>query len=172
MYREYSIRADKERFEKAKASIDALYADIVANVGEPNTSERNQSCGRTNQKNDAGRLSCGVMMYFAYTATDHIQASELATKIHQTLDVRIDLADITYTDMNSKLPYSKLIDKQYQIASTKYQDKKTKIKCFLSTTYAISDSAFHVITTSAPHSMSVQLGCSDKAKTEHYPLNS
>ena len=59
-YRQYSVWTDKQKFEKAQASIDTLYADIVVRLGPPNNYEHNQSCGRPNQKFEQGPLSCNV----------------------------------------------------------------------------------------------------------------
>src|SRR3989344_6171297 len=58
-YQQYSIWADKQKFEKAQASIDALYANIISKVGQPDKVKKNQTCGYANRKNERGPLSCG-----------------------------------------------------------------------------------------------------------------
>src|SRR3989344_2632351 len=104
-YQQYSIWADKRKFEQARASIDALYADIVAQAGQPDRVEKSQTCGYANRKYEQGPLSCSVKAHFAFSADNNTQATEIAEKVHQTISVKTDIAKVTYSNQATALPF-------------------------------------------------------------------
>ena len=86
-FRQYAIWVDKEKFEQAQASIDALYADIVTQVGQPSNYERSQSCGRPNQKYNQGPLSCNVGIGFVYALNEGSDPLELIQSIDNVISL-------------------------------------------------------------------------------------
>ena len=51
---------EKWQFNKAEKALDSLYADIVANVGQPAKVEKTKSCGYSSAKYSKGDLSCSI----------------------------------------------------------------------------------------------------------------
>lgn len=170
LYKDYSVKADKQRFEKAQASIDKFYADIVSKVGQPAKVQRSQTCGYAARKFEKGPLSCGDYLYFVYGVNDKSQASVLVQDI-STILAKSDMFDVTFSDSNSNLPFSLLSDaKRYQEVSTGFIESKSRLHCSSRSVYANKASIYHVLTVDTSNeNLSTALVCQGNAKAEHYP---
>jgi hypothetical protein len=65
-----AYQIDVARFAAVEQDMDAAYAAIVKNVGEPLKHEKTKTCGRPNLKFAEGNLSCRVMLTFSYPEED------------------------------------------------------------------------------------------------------
>jgi len=171
-YRQYSIWADKQRFEQAQASIDALYSDIVANVGQPDKVEKGQTCGYASRKYERGPLSCGDYLYFVYGVANNNQANERFQGIKQAILQNQSTFNVTFSNETSVVPFNTLRDnRDREEIGMDITETKSNIACTLRALYASKDSNGHVLTTDVQtENMSVAIGCSDDAKVEHYPI--
>lgn len=171
-YGKYSARQDRQKFEQARAAIDSVYADIVAQVGPPARHKSDQSCDYASSEFGKGPLGCSIYMAFAYAVKDASQATQLAKKVNSTAANRTDLFAISYSNTNQSLPFSPLKDAHdYQIVSNDYLGKKSRLDCYLISTYAHKDSLYLSITTkNSEENLSVLLGCKGPVKEEIYPV--
>lgn len=172
VYRDYSIKADKEKFEQAKASIDALYTDIVARAGEPEKVEIKESCSRASRKLEKGPLSCGSHVYLVYPTANESEATALVININDTLNLASDTLKITYTNSSTELPFEEVnASVKRQETSSSFIDIRSGISCSMSFVYALSGDLYHVFSSDVSEkSTSVQIVCGDSAKAEYYPL--
>ena len=169
-YQQYSIWADKQKFEKAQASIDALYADIVASVGEPDEVLRTQTCGHSARKYETGPLGCGDYLYFVYGVSNNEPATKLVQKVIYELK-RQDSLEVTFSNEESNLPFISLDNsKPHQEVGLDFTNIKSKLQCSLRSTYDYNNSSNHSIATSnSGENLSFIVACQGDAKAEHYP---
>ena len=64
------ILYEKQQFNKAEKALDSLYVDIVAELGEPVSYEKDKSCSRSSAKYSSGRLSCSIEYRLSYGEGD------------------------------------------------------------------------------------------------------
>ncbi len=74
-------KASKEDFEKAQASIDQLYNNIMAKLGPPANYKKTQSCSRPSQKFSQGPLSCSVDKDIFYKIEGPLFAEKANSKV-------------------------------------------------------------------------------------------
>lgn len=174
LYRDYSIRADKNRFEQAHKSIDVLYSDIVAKVGQPDNVKQDQSCGYASRKFSRGPLSCAVGINFAYVIPNADEATNLAKTINDAVSRKNNVFTTSYSNAGSILPFVSLQGlRDYQEIKNDLTEKSSQKRCYLTVVYALSSSIYHPLSVSSEKSdreLSIQLGCKDSAKAEYYPL--
>lgn len=101
-YNSYIKWNDRHRFEQAQASIDELYTDIVAKVGEPNNYRRSASCSRPNQKFEQGPLSCNVGVEFVYDLNDRSEAESKYESAQSVIKNQNQLFTLTTYDKKLK----------------------------------------------------------------------
>jgi hypothetical protein len=66
---------EKWQFKSAEKQLDALYTDIVGELGEPVSYEKNASCGYSSTKFSKGKLSCSISYLIDYAGTSSTQLS-------------------------------------------------------------------------------------------------
>jgi len=170
-YKDYSVRADKERFEQAQASIDKLYAGIVAKVGEPNNYDRNQSCGRPNQKFNEGPLSCSVGVDFVYEVLDSSEALILFKKIQNIVSANSSLFQQKNTLSNS-FSGSIIGTTVYTAASDQYKELQSGLDCVAKYVYDTPSETFlDLKKTSDRRVFYITIGCSGEASDKYYPVH-
>lgn len=163
-YRQYSGPADKQKFEQAQASIDALYADIVAKLGEPNNYESTQSCGRPNQKFEQGPLSCSVGIGFVYALSSEDNPISLFTKIDGVISLKNDI--FRFNDAST------VNDLAPPVIIKEYLSVKSGMKCRVKHAYS-SPPDIHLELIeggSGENPFYVGISCGSKAKSEYYPI--
>lgn len=170
VYRDYSIKADKEKFEQAKASIDALYADIVATTGEPAKVEGGQTCGYAEFKNSKGPLSCMVRIAFVYPAGNNSEATTTFRSMSQALNINSNFK-VTFTNESEVIPFAELESKteQKEIGMS-ILEGNSDIVCSFRLIYADKERDSHyLMTDTGSENISGLIACKDDAKAEHYP---
>jgi len=170
-YRDYSIKADKDRFEQAKASIDKLYSDIVANAGEPANAEKSQSCGRAEFKNSGGPLSCLVRIAFVYAVKDSADATDKYGAVQQAISKYGDIFIKTFSNEAEVYPFSALADdRDDKEIGVSLAEIKSGMGCSIRVVYAHGEDLSHRLSIGgAPEALSGSIACQDGAKAEHYP---
>lgn len=174
VYRQYSIAQERQRFEQARASIDELYTEIVATAGEPDKSERSQSCGYASRKFDRGPRSCSVRVQFVYGVTSNEDASNKFNQIRLGLKKKSDIFLVTYSNEQEVTPFKKLkANNDEKEAGISTPEKRSGLSCSMRLIYAKSDNDSHfIISTTQPESLSASISCYGDAKEEHYPVRS
>ncbi|PJE65372.1 hypothetical protein COU91_02030 [Candidatus Saccharibacteria bacterium CG10_big_fil_rev_8_21_14_0_10_47_8] len=163
-YQNYAKWQDKHKFEQAQTSINELYSEIVAKVGQPDNYKKTNSCSRPNLKFEQGPLSCNVGVDILY-GVDNIQA---ATNIFSTIQngiVKESSSFVRIADSKDKgsLPSS-------TVSSDNYKDSKSGMECTIKYAY---DSPFDTFLTLNKESTSkplfISIGCYASAKKGYYP---
>lgn len=170
LYRDYSVKADKEKFEQAKASIDALYADIVATAGQPDKEERGQTCGYAEFKNSKGPLSCMVRIAFVYPTGNNGEATTIFSNMNRALDLNSNF-EVTFTNELEVIPFTALESRtdQKEIGMS-ILESGSGIVCSFRLIYAVIERDSHyLLLDSGSESISGLIACKDEAKAEHYP---
>jgi hypothetical protein len=158
---------NKRQFEHARASIDQLYSDIVANVGKPDNHKRTDICSRPNMKFEQGPLSCDVDLSFIYGVENEPEALDKMHKIQNVIN--------SHKDFNSQGAVSKLISSS-SIGSNLYQGARDTYKyedldCVVVFTYDTPSETYLELTNSlSKKTFYISIGCGGYARSEVFPL--
>jgi hypothetical protein len=170
VYRQFEIKEEKQRFEQARASIDALYTEIVAIAGEPDKTETSESCGYAERKFDRGPRSCNVRTAFVYSLSDEKAANQQYKSVKSGLSESQGYFTITFTNEGERLPLKPYDESFENEIDYSMREVLTSMNCSLSVRYGSSDADWHFINSTAErNSISVSMGCRGDAKAEHYP---
>ena len=172
-YRQYSVWTDKQKFEKAQASIDTLYADIVVRLGPPNNYEHNQSCGRPNQKFEQGPLSCNVGLHFVYAVSSRDEGDILFDAIYSIASSRTDIIQ-SISSPESKLRESSVGNSlsTWTSAYNQFIEKSSGLKCVMKSVYDTPEDTFLELKNSPDKkNFYTTIGCADKARRGYYPIH-
>lgn len=85
IYNQYSIYSEKKNFERARADINEVYAEVVAKLGEPDNSDRRSTCSRTSVVFGQGDLSCDVRTDFLYGVVNLDEANRKFKEIQKII---------------------------------------------------------------------------------------
>jgi hypothetical protein len=166
-YNTYQVRADKQRFEEARATIDSIYADIVTQLGEPDDYKRSNTCSRPYQEfTGYGAPQCDVGIIIVYGLENEEAANtnmklvqESASKppkfmSNSTLDPSIAESSVTNTIFNT--------------ASDSYNFKG--LRCVINYVYDTPQETYLNIKDSTKKPFQVSIGCAGEAKSQLYKL--
>lgn len=78
------IYQQKQQFDAAEASLDKLYGDIVAQVGQPTDVKKDKSCSYASAEVGKGQLGCGFGYQLQYAVSDVSDANKIQSKAIQT----------------------------------------------------------------------------------------
>lgn len=167
----HSGKASKKDFENAQASIDKVYADIVAKLGPPSNYKKSQSCSRPSQKFSQGPLSCSVDLEFLHSVGSLSEANSKYSSIYTSLKdytegvTVVDKPDISLirTSVGSEI---------WTSAVTQFKDNKSGMSCSLKTVYDTPHETY-LDTTSIPNeskALYTIIGCSSLSRNEYFHL--
>lgn len=92
IYAWQAVRADKQRFAEASALVDKIYADIVAELGQPEDHKRTNSCSRTYQEfSGYGDPTCSVGIRAVYGVVNRSEADSKLRIIQKLLSKQASL---------------------------------------------------------------------------------
>lgn len=154
------INAQKAQFDAAEANLDDLYADIVKEVGQPTSVEKDKSCSYRSAKLYQGERHCDVniSLYFdSIKGKDEardfsLKAEKVITESNKFIDFR---KNANYID-----PY---ISIDAYNGSTDFKMASTSMTCWAS--YEIDPSGNR-----SPAKYRLSLSCGNVAKSEFYPV--
>jgi hypothetical protein len=177
VYQPYAVRQDKKRFEKAEASLDELYAKIVATVGKPDQEKKDKSCVYSSPFNEfqtKGDLSCAVDLYFLFSpkslaSSNYVMAAMskiIGTSPHNSQGEHDYLGRpnpknfVGYNGRGLSQKFSQNLNIQFD-----------NVSCGISYIYpvvALFDKEFSNLAT---ENLEIILDCSGSARAEHYPVS-
>lgn len=91
VYEKVALELNRHAFQQASHAIDTIYADIVAQVGQPDNFRRSSQCSRPNQEFEQGPLSCYMDIDFTYGLEDQAEGVNLNNKIKNIIAKHPDL---------------------------------------------------------------------------------
>lgn len=151
----YQIAQEKKQFDAAEVGLDGLYADIVKELGRPITVDKDVSCNYSSAKDSKGFLRCGTRYSLKYPAKSASEADMLSNKIMNVVETSDEIS-VTY-----KRDFSFATDKKgysnYPVIEYIFKGLPEP-SCSLANYYEDAQT------------LTSSFGCSELAKTEHYPL--
>ena len=91
VYQRVTLELNKRAFAQARTAIDAVYEDIVENVGQPDNFKATNECSRSHIAIGDGPLSCYIDNEFIYGVEDKNEANSLRQKIKSTISNHSDV---------------------------------------------------------------------------------
>lgn len=167
VYERVALELNKRAFARARTAIDTVYADIVAQVGQPDNSKRSSFCSRPNQTFGQGPLSCNVDTSFIYGVANEDQANVYLKKIQIVINnhKNFKLSKLLSPAITS-LP---VVNSIYSSATDYY--KTAGMECIVSYWYDTPRQINLVIKDQSKKSIEISLGCDDLARAMYYPKN-
>lgn len=160
--RPLQIRSQKQNFDKAEASLDALAVQIQDKIGKADETKKEKTCDRANLLSERGPLGCDVSIHLLYRNRDSVASSELMRTLSSfsTKSLRIGSG---VAKGNAFIPVS-----QQRGEQTFFQDFSilTSPSCSYSYSYPATDRSFDV----TGENFDVGVTCGGSAMKEFYPL--
>lgn len=168
-YNAVAVRVERRHFEQARAAVDRVYADIVKQLGQPDSYRRVSECSRTSVEFGQGPLSCDVGTDAAYGVSDVVQANKLNAKI-----VSVMTANSFLFHPASEPPTDISINRAPGVAPDNSVSYYTLagLLCAVKHTYDMPREIQLTIKDPSKKIFGVSIGCDGSARTEYYPINS
>lgn len=166
-YQSYAKWQDKNKFKQAQASINELYSEIVAKVGQPDNYQKTNSCSRPNLKFEQGPLSCDVDIDFIFGVKNESEALNLFKNIQNTIKARSDLF-VQDGRLETNIPSVLVASDIYRIARDEYKSSGG-VRCVAVYTYNTPSETYLKLTKDiGKQTFYVTIGCNGNAKYEYY----
>jgi len=165
VYEKIALELNKRAFAHARAAIDTVYADIVAQVGQPDNSKRSNTCSRPNQLYGRGRLSCDISITFIYGLNDLDQASTYLKTIQKIITSQRTFK--ATKPLSIAITTGLVADAQYSDAHDYYSN--SGISCEASYWYDTPRQIELDIKDGNKKPLEISLSCTDWARSEYYP---
>ena|SRR3989344_1899346 len=88
VYQKVALELNRRAFAQARTTIDAVYADIVAQVGQPDDYRRDNICRTTQEVYGEGALSCYVTTDLILGVEDKQQSDQFINKIKDIISMQ------------------------------------------------------------------------------------
>ncbi|MEX1995367.1 MAG: hypothetical protein WD887_01155 [Candidatus Saccharimonadales bacterium] len=168
-YQAYSGYTNKKSFEKALAAIDIVYADIVSEVGPPDNYKHTNDCSRPSGVYEDGPLSCSVSTSFIYGVANRTEANNLLKKIQTVIGEHQDLLKPTQA-LAATIEDTLVVNTYHHSALDSYT-RGGSMDCYTSYFYDTFEEIDLTISSKVKKPFQINLGCSDFANKEYYPIH-
>lgn len=170
-YEKIALELNKRAFQQARTSIDTVYADIVAQVGQPDSYKRSNSCSRPNQEFTQGPLSCNVATTMIYGVSNPSEANTKFKSIQTIVNSKKIFkptsppADTIRAASVGVITSSTALD-HYTINSS-------KMDCAIKYVYDTPSETSLLLKMNTPEEKAfyISIGCDDWARAQYYPKN-
>lgn len=161
--RPLQIRSQKQNFDKAEVSLDALAIQIQDKIGKADETKKEKSCDRAHLKSESGPLGCGITVALLYKNSDAVGSNKLMEDVLKLRDGSVRIGSGT---AHGSAFVSKNTQSGTQIF---YEDiaADDPITCVISYRYP---SALDQNTITEDDSFALGLSCNGPAMKEFYPL--
>ncbi len=88
VYQRIALELNRLAFKDAQHAIDTLYADIAAQVGQPDDQKQNYYCGGFRGEFGEGPLSCYLDTSFIFGVNDKQQSDQFISKIKNVINAK------------------------------------------------------------------------------------
>lgn len=166
--RPLQIRHQKQNFDKAEASLDQLYNQIVAKVGKPDQYKKDKVCSYISQEFGKGPRNCHVSIYLLFENKDSAASTSLMNRVSF-----FSMSQLKSERLNSSLDSFK---NYLQIKGPQTFDQKYSqignVQCGISYSYPVHPTYATIdpIMTKANENLQIELACSGPAMAEFYTV--
>lgn len=167
VYEKVALELNKRAFQNARTAINAVYADIVKNVGPPDNNKHESSCSRPSQVYGQGPLSCDVRTSIIYGLSDKDQANTIFKTVQITMNQNKKFKSVMLEPDISSLPVGNSI---YTSATDRYK-MGGGIDCTMSYWYDTPRQTDLVINDKNKKTFEIILNCNGWARTEFYSMH-
>lgn len=167
VYEKVALELNRRAFSQARAAIDTIYADIVAQVGQPDNSKRSNTCSRPNVVFGQGSLSCDISTSFIYGVTNEDQANNVFKKTQQIVGQQKTFKPVMLEPAITSAPVGNTI---YTSATDRYKAARG-IDCTMSYWYDTPRQTDLEINDKSKKTFEIMLNCNGWAKDQYYPKN-
>lgn len=166
--RPLQIHNQKQNFDKAEASLDALAIQIQDKIGKADETKKEKTCGYSSQEFGRGPLGCGVQVGTVYAVSDVKEANVLNSEIRKFLLSSPSLS-VTYDSEKTFLEPKN----ENQVQRNGYDIKFTDVSlgCSIGLVFANNISPDLLLKSQLQQkNLSIELSCGGPALKEFYPL--
>lgn len=161
-----AINDQRKQFDAAEASLDALYAQIVKEVGQPTKVEKDKSCSYASAKLDKGQLRCGSSYSLQYSLSEATAANILRKKASSVVEAYPSMR-ITYI-RNADFENNNLAPSDNYQAFDIQLVPPSPLGCYLTIRFLEKDLDSYPIVENSH--VRIATGCYGDAKSEFYPV--
>lgn len=154
-----AINDQRKQFDAAEASLDALYAQIVQEVGQPTKVDKDKSCGYASADWYKGQLSCGISISLYPANTANISDAE---RLSKQIDSVISSND-AFSDFRAGADKNNEFVNQGVYYANSYYKSNTGLNCYAA--YELDPSGNR-----SPNIYRATVSCYSTAKSEFYPV--
>lgn len=167
VYEKVALELNKRAFVHARAAIDTVYADIVAQVGPPDNSKRVIECSTSHVTFGQGPISCSVDTDFIYGVSDEGEAVALFRKIQAVISKNKQFKptkalSLTITDQT-------VVNSAYHTASDEFS--LDGLQCIVNYVFDTPREIFLTINDNSKKPLQVVIGCHGITRAMYYPNN-
>ena len=168
VYQAVDLRQNRAAFVQARAAIDTIYADIVAQLGPPDNYRRTNSCSRPSQEFEQGPLSCDVSTDFIYGVDNQAQANQLTKQIRSVIH---QSGLLIATPAPRSDIYATPAPSNYVGSENDYFKTVDGLGCSIKYSYDLPQEIGLKLNNSRKKVFSIAFGCSDYAREQFYSLH-
>lgn len=154
-----AINTQRKQFDAAEASLDALYAQIIKEVGQPTKVDKDKSCGYASADWYKGQLSCGISISLYPANTANISDAE---RLSKQIDSVISSND-AFSDFRAGADKNNEFVNQGVYYANSYYKSNTGLNCYAA--YELDPSGNR-----SPNIYRATVSCYSTAKSEFYPV--
>ena len=164
--RPLQIHNQKQNFDKAEASLDALATQIQDKIGKADETKKEKSCDRANLLSEKGPLSCDIAIYMLFTDKNALKATDLMHNVVALLagspTLKILGKPVTAFVPRDVYGGDQTIDQD--------SDDFANLNCGVQYIYPVIPKLDQPFKTTNAENLLVSLSCSGSATKEFYPL--
>lgn len=167
---EGKVEKDKQRFESVEAKLNVLVAAVEAKLGKPDAAESRNSCGRANLKSSQGPLTCSISHEYAYIVTNIEEADSLVSSAEEIIRTQSDVFSVSKPLSGSFHQWPR--EEGIREIDSDFVAIKERMNCGATYFFVPPNVFFGNLLSSdtTKFNLTVDIGCGDGAKAEHYPM--
>lgn len=167
-YQAYSQYNNEKSFKDARAAIDTIYADVIDKVGAPDNYKRTNDCSRPSGVYEDGPLSCSVGTSFIYGLNNQVEANSLFKLIQKTVADHQDLFKPSQP-LATGIEDTLVVNTYYHSALDRFN--VGGMNCVIKYVFDTDREIDLEVSNPSKKPLQINIGCSDFAKKEYYPLH-
>ena len=169
VYQKVTLELNRRAFAQARVAIDAVYADIVAQVGQPDNYKRESECSKSYFGPYELRISCSVDTDFIYAVKDQQEADAKTAKINEIVDKQQSRLRPTSAP-KSDIYVNPAPGDPDTNTSINYYKGPGGLLCIFKYVYDTpTDTYLQLVHPDSKKSFYVTTGCTGNAKNQYYP---
>ena len=167
VYERVALELNKRAFSQARATIDTIYADIVAQVDQPDNSKHSDTCSIYTEVYSTGPTYCNIVTTLIYGVKDESEANNVFKKIQLVIESHNDLID-SIKPLSSKISAMTVANAPYYASSDRY--KSSGLNCVANYIYDTPQQISLTVEDNKMKPLEITLGCNGKARADFYSL--